>query len=154
MPLFRSLHDKINPGGIVKRVLVLCTGNSCRSQMAEGWLRFFGDGKFLVHSAGVEAHGLHPRAVAVMAEAGVDISSHTSKTVDTVKDLDFDVVITVCDNARERCPYFPAKSLKLHQDFPDPAKVEGSDEEIMEAFRSVRDQLKHYCHAFVIHHMH
>lgn len=121
--------------------------------MAEGWLRRFGEGKLEVHSAGIEAHGLNPRAVAVMKEAGVDISSHTSKTIDAVEALDFDVVITVCDNARERCPYFPAKAMKLHHDFPDPARAVGSEEEIMETFRSVRDQIKHYCQALVIQHL-
>ena len=137
----------------MKRVLVLCTGNSCRSQMAEGWLRLFGGDKIEVHSAGIEAHGLNQRAVTVMNEAGVDISSHTSKTVDAVQGIEFDFVITVCDNAREQCPYFPAKSVALHHDFPDPARATGSDEEIMLAFRSVRDQIKHYCQAFVIQHL-
>ncbi len=137
----------------MKRALVLCTGNSCRSQMAEGWLRFFAQEKLEVHSAGVEAHGLNPRAVAVMAEEGIDISKHTSKTLEAVKHLEFDIVVTVCDNARERCPYFPAKSLKLHKDFPDPAAVQGSEDQIMNAFRSVRDQIKHYCQAFVIQHL-
>lgn len=137
----------------MKRTLVLCTGNSCRSQMAEGWLRFFGSDKIEVHSAGVEAHGLNPRAVAVMKEAGIDISSHTSKTVDALGEIEFDIVITVCDNARERCPYFPARAMKLHHDFPDPARATGSEEEIMEAFRSVRDQIKHYCQAFAIQHL-
>jgi arsenate reductase len=121
--------------------------------MAEGWLRFFGDDKIEVHSAGVEAHGLNSRAVAVMKEVGIDISSHTCKTVDALKGIEFDIVITVCDNARERCPYFPAQSMKLHHDFPDPARATGSEEEIMETFRSVRDQIKHYCQAFAIQHL-
>ena len=137
----------------MKRILVLCTGNSCRSQMAEGWLRQFGGNNAEVYSAGVEAHGLNPRAVAAMKEAGVDISSHTSKTIDALKEIEFDVVITVCDNARERCPYFPAKAMKLHHDFPDPARALGSEEEVMEAFRSVRDQIKHFCQAFAIQHL-
>ena len=137
----------------MKRILVLCTGNSCRSQMAEGWLRFFAGEKLEVQSAGVEAHGLNPKAVAVMKEAGVDISAHTSKTVEAVQGKDFDIVLTVCDNARERCPYFPARAMKLHQDFPDPALARGTDEEVMETFRSVRDQIKHYCQAFVIQHV-
>ena len=137
----------------MKRILVLCTGNSCRSQMAEGWLRFFAGDTVEVHSAGVESHGLNPRAVAVMKEAGVDISSHTSKTVDTLERVEFDIVITVCDNARERCPYFPAKAIKLHHDFPDPARAVGSEKEIMETFRSVRDQIKNYCQAFAIQHL-
>jgi len=121
--------------------------------MAEGWLRQFGGNNAEVYSAGVEAHGLNPRAVAAMKEAGVDISSHTSKTIDALKEIEFDVVITVCDNARERCPYFPAKAMKLHHDFPDPARALGSEEEVMEAFRSVRDQIKHFCQAFAIQHL-
>ncbi len=137
----------------MKRILVLCTGNSCRSQMAEGWLRFFGGGKIEVCSAGVESHGLNPRAVAVMKEAGIDISSHSSKTVDELGNIEFDIVITVCDNARERCPYFPARAMKLHHDFPDPARATGSEEEIMETFRQVRDGIKAYCEAFVIQHV-
>ncbi len=137
----------------MKRILVLCTGNSCRSQMAEGWLRFFGGGKIEVYSAGVESHGLNPRAVAVMKEAGIDISSHSSKTVDELGNIEFDIVITVCDNARERCPYFPARAMKLHHDFPDPARATGSEEEIMETFRQVRDGIKAYCEAFVIQHV-
>ena len=121
--------------------------------MAEGWLRHFGGSNAEVFSAGIEAHGLNPRAVAVMMEAGVDISSHTSKTIDELKGTEFDVVITVCDNARERCPYIPAKAMKLHHDFTDPARAVGSEEKIMEAFRSVRDQIKHYCQAFAIQHL-
>ncbi len=113
----------------------------------------FGGEKIEAYSAGIEAHGLNPRAVAVMKEAGVDISPHTSKAVDAVQGIEFDFVITVCDNARERCPYFPAKSVTLHHDFPDPALATGSEEEIMMAFRSVRDQIRHYCQAFVIQHL-
>lgn len=137
----------------MKRILVLCTGNSCRSQMAEGWLRLFAEGKAEVTSAGVEAHGLNPRAVAVMQEAGVDISHHTSKTIDDLGERSFDVVVTVCDNAREHCPYFPARVRQVHQDFPDPARATGTEEEIMAVFRSVRDQIKNFCQAFVITHL-
>lgn len=121
--------------------------------MAEGWLRLFGGDKVKVHSAGIEAHGLNPRAVAVMKESGVDISSHTSKTIETLVEKEFDIVMTVCDNARERCPYLPAKSMQVHHDFPDPARVVGSEEEIMNAFRSVRDQIRHYCQSFAIQHL-
>ena len=137
----------------MKRILVLCTGNSCRSQIAEGWLRFFGGDRIEVYSAGVESHGLNSRAVAVMKEAGIDISSHASKTIDALGNIEFDVVITVCDNARERCPNFPARTMKLHHDFPDPAGATGSEEEIMETFRQVRDRIKEYCEAFVIRHV-
>ena len=131
------------------RILVLCTGNSCRSQLAEGYLRHFANGRFEVSSAGVEAHGLNPRAAAVMLEDGVDISSHTSKTVDVFKGQHFDLVLTVCDNARERCPWFPGGTKQLHRDFPDPAQVQGSEAEVMEAFRQVRNLIKAYCRELV-----
>lgn len=121
--------------------------------MAEGWLRLLGGEKIEVHSAGIEAHGLNPRAVEVMKEAGVDISLHSSKTIDAVQGMEFDFVITVCDNAREQCPYFPAKSVMLHHDFPDPARATGNEKEVMLAFRSVRDQIRRYCQAFVIEHL-
>ncbi len=136
-----------------KKVLVLCTGNSCRSQMAEGWLKYFAGDKADIFSAGVESHGLNPRAVTVMKEAGIDISHHSSKTVDDLGPKEYDIVITVCDNARERCPYFPARVLQLHQDFQDPAKTRGTDEEILRVFRSVRDQIRIYCQSFVINHL-
>jgi len=137
----------------MKKILILCTGNSCRSQMAEGWLRHFAGDKAEVHSAGVEAHGLNPRAVTVMKEADIDISHHTSKTLDAVKHHQFDIVLTVCDHARERCPYFPAKVRQVHHDFLDPARVRGTEEEIMKAFRAVRDQIKKFSQAFVIAHL-
>ncbi len=121
--------------------------------MAEGWLRVFAGEKAEIFSAGVESHGLNPRAVAVMKEAGVDISGHTSKTIDDLGAKEFDIVITVCDNARERCPYFPARVLQLHQDFPDPTKAHGTEEEILVQFRTVRDQIRVYCQAFVINHL-
>lgn len=133
----------------MNRILVLCTGNSCRSQMAEGYLRHFANGRSEVSSAGVEAHGLNPRAVAVMLEDGVDISSHTSKTVEVFEGQRFDLVLTVCDNARERCPWFPAGTKTLHHDFPDPARAQGSEAEVMEAFRRVRDLIKAYCRELV-----
>lgn len=137
----------------VKRILVLCTGNSCRSQMAEGWLRYFAGENAEVFSAGIEAHGLHPTAVEVMKEAGVDISRHTSKRVDELGEVEFDYVITVCDNAREQCPYFPARVQQVHHDFVDPAKATGKAEEIIEVFRNVRDQIKVYCQGFAINHL-
>lgn len=139
--------------GQKQKVLVLCTGNSCRSQMAEGWLRHFAGGRVDVFSAGIEAHGLNPTAVEVMREAGIDISGHTSKTIDDLDSRDFDIVITVCDNAREQCPYFPARVRQLHHDFPDPAKVRGTREEILTAFRAARDQIRIYCQAVVIQHI-
>ncbi|MGN6541461.1 MAG: arsenate reductase ArsC [Ginsengibacter sp.] len=133
----------------MKKVLVLCTGNSCRSQMAEGYLRYFAGNKAQVYSAGVETHGVNTRGVAVMKEDGVDISTHTSNNINEYRNIDFDYIITVCDNARERCPFFPSNAQKLHHNFPDPAKATGTEEEIKEAFRSVRDQIKAYSQDFV-----
>lgn len=134
---------------MAKNILILCTGNSCRSQIAEGYLREFAGEKARVFSAGVETHGLNPRAVAIMKEDGIDISRHTSNHVDEYRDIPFDFVITVCDNAKERCPYFPTKAVKLHKDFPDPAKAMGSEEEIMNEFRRVRNLIRTYCKDFV-----
>lgn len=132
-----------------KKILVLCTGNSCRSQIAEAYLRYFAGEKAEVYSAGVETHGVNPRAIAVLREEGIDISGHTSNHVDEYKDIDFDMVLTVCDSARERCPFFPGRALKFHHNFPDPAKATGSEDEIMNAFRSVRAQIKDFCRQFV-----
>ena len=126
-------------------ILVLCTGNSCRSQIAEGFLRkYLGQGA-VIFSAGIEAHGLNPKAVVVMNEVGIDISSHQSKTIDELPETSFDYVLTVCDNAKEKCPYFPATSSILHHNFPDPAKVIGNDEEIIKAFRYSRQLIDDYC---------
>lgn len=132
-----------------KKILVLCTGNSCRSQMAEGYLRYFAKEKAEVYSAGVETHGVNPDAIAIMQEDGIDISNHTSNNVNEYSDIDFDFVITVCDNAKERCPYFPTRAKKFHYNFPDPAKATGTKEEITEVFRKVRDMIKAYCKQFV-----
>lgn len=133
----------------MKRILVLCTGNSCRSQLAEGYLRYFANGKAEVFSAGVETHGVNPRAIATMKEDGIDISGHTSNNMEEYRDMDFDYVITVCDNARERCPFFPSSAKKFHYNFPDPAKASGSEEEIMEQFRTVREMIKSYSKDFI-----
>jgi arsenate reductase len=132
-----------------KNILVLCTGNSCRSQIAHGYLKLFAQDKADVYSAGIETHGLNPRAVATMLEDGIDISSHTSNNVDEYKDINFDFIITVCDNANERCPYFPSTAKKFHHNFSDPAKATGTEEEILEKFRMVREQIKQYCNGFV-----
>ena len=128
----------------MKNILVLCTGNSCRSQIAEGYLRYFAGNKAHIYSAGIETHGVNPRAISIMKEDGIDISNHTSNNIDEYMDIDFDLVITVCDNARESCPYFPAKGIKLHQNFPDPAKAIGTEEEIIQEFRKVREMIKEY----------
>jgi arsenate reductase len=133
-----------------KKILVLCTGNSCRSQIAEGYLRHFADNKADVYSAGVETQGVNPKAIATMKEDGIDISNHTSNNIDEYYHINFDFVITVCDNAKERCPFFPTKAKKFHQNFPDPAKATGTDEEMKEQFRQVRQQIKGYCQQFVM----
>ncbi|MEY8759806.1 arsenate reductase ArsC [Chryseobacterium tongliaoense] len=133
-----------------KKLLVLCTGNSCRSQIAEGYLRYFTEGKTDVYSAGIEIHGVNPKAVKTMAEDGIDISDHTSNQIDEYKDIDFDFVITVCDHAKENCPYFPTKAQKFHYNFPDPVKATGTEDEINQQFRRVRDQIKAYCQRFTI----
>jgi len=134
---------------MTKKILVLCTGNSCRSQIAEGYLRHFANGNAEVYSAGVETHGVNPKAIAIMQEDGIDISNHTSNNIDEYFDIDFDFVITVCDNAKERCPFFPTKAKKFHHNFSDPAKAKGTDEEINEQFREVRQQIKEYCERFI-----
>lgn len=136
-----------------KKILVLCTGNSCRSQIAEGYLRKFAGHKADIYSAGVETHGLHPKAIETMLEDNIDISKHTSNTMDEYSDMDFDFVITVCDNAKERCPFFPKKTKKFHQNFPDPAKATGTEEEIKDRFRQVRKQIKVYCQEFIVNYL-
>ncbi len=135
-----------------KNILVLCTGNSCRSQMAEGYLRLFYGDNAKVYSAGIETHGVNPRAIDIMAEDGIDISKHTSNHVDEYSDVSFDLILTVCDNAQERCPYFPSQATRLHYNFPDPAKAQGSDDEVMESFRTTRDLIKEYCRQLVMKH--
>lgn len=127
------------------KILFLCTGNSCRSQMAEGWARVLKGGEIEAYSAGIETHGLNPRAVKVMAEAGVDISGHRSKHVDELKGVVFDYVITVCDNAHESCPLFPRRTKVVHVGFDDPprlAKGAKSEEEALGHYRRVRDEIR------------
>ncbi len=131
-----------------KKILILCTGNSCRSQIAEGYMRHFAKNKAVVYSAGVETHGVNPKAIFIMKEDGIDISNHTSNNIDEYTNIDFDFVITVCDNAKERCPFFPTKAQKFHYNFPDPAKATGTDVEIEEQFRTVRELIKEYCRDF------
>lgn len=137
----------------MKKILVLCTGNSCRSQIAEGYLRHFANNKVEVYSAGVETHGVNPRAIKIMKEDGIDISNHTSNHIDEYAGIPFDYVITVCDNAKERCPYFPSSAEKFHYNFPDPAKATGSEDEILDEFRKVRQMIKDYSSAFVKEHL-
>jgi arsenate reductase len=124
------------------RMLFLCTGNSCRSQMAEGWARALAPERLEAASAGTAPCGVNPLAVKVMAEAGADISHQQSKHVDDVKDAGFDVVVTLCDPAREACPLFPGNVPVVHHPFPDPAAATGSEDDVLAVFRRVRDEIK------------
>ena len=132
-----------------KRILVLCVGNSCRSQIAEGYLRYFAQDKAEIFSAGVETHGVNPKAIQVMKEDGIDISSQTSNHVDEYQNEKFHYVLTVCENGKDRCPYFPAMEKQFHQNFKDPASAQGSPEEVLNEFRKVRDAIKDYSRQFV-----
>jgi len=126
------------------KVLFLCTGNSCRSQMAEGWTRKLKSDVIEPYSAGIETHGLNPYAVKVMAEAGVDISRQYSKHVDELKNIEFDYVVTVCGHAHDNCPLFPGKSKVVHVGFDDPpklAKAAKTEEEVLNCYRRVRDEI-------------
>ncbi len=133
----------------MKKILILCTGNSCRSQMAEGWLRHFAGDNAEVFSAGLETHGVNPSAIRVMAESNIDISGHSSDNLEQYLEVSFDYIITVCDNANERCPIFPGKAMRIHHSFPDPAKATGNSEEILDEFRKVRDMIRDYSKLFV-----
>ena len=124
------------------RILYLCTGNSCRSQMAEGWTRKLGGNGFVAESAGIEAHGKNPRAIAVMAEAGVDISGQESTVVNDAMLRRADVVVTVCGHADEVCPALPPGVRKIHWPLADPARATGSEDQIMAAFRATRDEVE------------
>ncbi len=124
------------------RILVLCTGNSCRSQMAEGFFRHFGEGRIEAYSAGSEPHPVNPKAIEAMKEIGIDISTHTSKHLAGYLSEKFDYVITVCDNANKTCPTFPGDAVRLHWPFADPATAVGTDEEVLAVFRRVRDEIK------------
>ena len=131
----------------MKKILVLCTGNSARSQLAQGYLQHFAGGQAQVFSAGVDPKGVNPVAVQVMAEDGIDISHHTSNHADEYVGESFDYVITVCDNAREQCPYFPSAAQTIHQSFPDPGHVPGED--LVTSFRTIRDQIREYSKRFI-----
>jgi arsenate reductase (thioredoxin) len=125
-----------------KRILVLCTGNSARSQMGEGLFRAEGGEGFEISSAGTKPSTVRPEAIAVMKEIGIDIAGHRSKSVDEFSGQSFDYVVTVCDNARDSCPVFPASTARIHWSFEDPAAVEGSEHERLAAFRRIRDQIR------------
>lgn len=132
-----------------KSILILCTGNSARSQMAEGLLKHITKGGYEVHSAGTKPSIVRPEAIKVLSEIGIDISGNCSKSVDEFVRQDINYVLTVCDNARENCPYFPAKTKLIHHSFADPAEINGSEEVRLSAFRKVRDEIKTYLSEFI-----
>lgn len=132
----------------MKNILILCTGNSCRSQIAHGYMAEFTKGKANVYSAGIETHGVNPKAIATMKDDGIDISNHTSNNLKDYLHIPFDYIITVCDNAKENCPYFPGQAERFHHNFTDPAKATGSEEEVMKVFAEVRAEIKQYCKDF------
>lgn len=134
---------------VKQRALILCTHNSARSQMAEGLLRHLAGDRFEVESAGTEETRVNPLAISAMSEIGIDISSHTSKTLDRFLNQRWDYVITVCDNANESCPVFPGADTRLHWSFEDPSAAKGSDEERLEEFRRIRDQIRARLRAFL-----
>ena len=127
-----------------KNILILCTGNSARSQMAEGLLKHICSDEYEIHSAGTKPSIVRPEAIKVLAEMGIDISSNRSKSVDEYADREIEYVLTVCDNAQENCPYFPARTRLIHRSFRDPAEIVGDEETRMAAFRSVRDEIREY----------
>lgn len=133
----------------MKNILVLCTGNSCRSQIAEAYLRHFAGDRANIYSAGIETHGVNPRAIETMKGDGIDISKHTSNHINEYLEVDFDFMITVCDHAKESCPYFPTQAIKFHYNFPDPAKATGTESQIMAQFNLVRDLIKEYAKDFI-----
>jgi arsenate reductase len=130
------------------RVLILCTGNSARSQMAEGLLRHDAGDRFEVFSAGTKPSAVRPEAIAMMRELGIDLATHRSKHVDAFIGQSFDYVLTVCDNAKESCPIFPGETIRIHHKFEDPAAFNGSEEEKMALFRKVRDEIRNYLRTF------
>lgn len=132
-----------------KRVLILCTGNSARSQMAEGLLKQISKGKYEVESAGTKPSVVRPEAIAVLKEIGIDISQNRSKSVEEFAGREFDYVITVCDNARDNCPYFPAQTKLIHHSFADPAAVQGEEETRLQAFRQARDEIHRFLTDFI-----
>ena len=128
-----------------KNILVLCTGNSCRSQMAEAYLKLYHGNECSIYSAGVEKHGINPFAMGILMEDSLDISGHYSKTIDELDDIFFDLLITVCDHANEACPVLSGSQSKIHHNFKDPSKMDGSSSEIIKAFRETRDEIKEFC---------
>ena len=130
----------------MKNILVICTGNSCRSQMAHGYLNFYCSNKVNIYSAGIEVHSLNSMAVEVMMDDGIDISMYTSNNIQEYKSINFDIIITVCDHANESCPFIPSiNSVRIHQNFTDPSKYNTSPEEKRKKFVLVRDEIKKFC---------
>ena len=136
----------------MKNILVLCTGNSCRSQIAHGWLNYYTDSsKIEIYSAGIEAHGLNKMAIETMSEIGIDISHQKSNLISDYDKIQFDFIITVCDNANENCPVFHSKnSKKIHKNFSDPSKINGDINKIKNSFKKSRDEIRDFCKNFVI----
>ncbi len=130
------------------KILILCTGNSCRSQMAHGFLQSLLPNA-QIYSAGTAPHGVHPKSIIIMKEVGIDISHHTSNHVDEYKDIEHDYIITVCDRAHESCPVFIGSGKRIHYNFPDPDAANGTEEEIMDSFRSTRNLIHAFCKGFV-----
>jgi arsenate reductase len=133
----------------MKKILILCTGNSARSQMAEGLLKHIAKGEYEVFSAGTKPSIVRPEAIKALSEIGIDISAHRSKSVDEFANEEIDFVLTVCDSAQENCPYFPAKTRLIHHSFRDPAAIEGDEQTRLEAFRKVRDEINVYLPDFI-----
>ncbi|MGB2341480.1 MAG: arsenate reductase ArsC [Flavobacteriaceae bacterium] len=134
----------------MKKLLIICTGNSCRSQIAQGFMESLGAGKLEVFSAGIETHGVNPRAIKTMKEVGIDLSKNTSNLISDYEKITFDFILTVCDHAAENCPIFPGNTAqKFHNNFVDPSKLEGTEKEIEAAFRATREEIKNYCEKFI-----
>jgi len=132
-------------------ILVFCSGNSSRGQIAEGWIRYYAGDEAQVYSAGIEARGLNPYAVKSMMEAVIDISRQKSKTTDDLPVKEFDYIITLCDDAKEQCPQFPGEAVRIHHSFADPASFTGSEEEILSSFNALRDEIEDFAFDFVHH---
>ena len=139
---------------IMKKLLIICTGNSCRSQIAHGFMQRFGKEKLEVYSAGIETHRVNPRAIKTMRKVGIDLSKNTSNLVSEYDSIAFDFILSVCDHAAENCPVFTGNALlKLHHNFTDPSKLKGTEAEIEAAFEATRLEIKNYCKAFVDTHL-
>ena len=131
-------------------ILVLCTGNSCRSQIAEAYLRMYAPENVIIYSAGIEAHGINENARQILLEDGIDISNQSSNLIEEYLDIQFQFIITVCDHAQERCPIFPSDAIKIHQNFSDPSKKVGTKEEVHQSFLQTRDEIKQFCKKFMV----